>query len=191
MEQMKTIATTALTTAFLLAGAALPGIGANAASLPDPVNVTMTGPDGSDRGTVSIVPTPHGLLLEAQLTGLADGTHAFHIHETGRCEGDFSSAGGHFNPASSDHGYLVEKGPHAGDMPNVTAANGKADFTVFQSDLGLAAGDANSVMSGSGAPLNDADGSALVVHAGADDYHSQPSGAAGGRVACGVIYPPK
>ena len=144
-------------------------------------SIQMKAPDGSDRGTVSIVPTPHGLLFEAQLTGLTPVVHAFHIHETGQCGDDFSAAGGHYNPTDKDHGYLAENGPHAGDMPNFTAGeDGSATFSTFNPMV---------TMTGGEAPLDDSDGSALMVHGGADDYRSQPAGAAGDRVACGVVFP--
>ena len=145
-------------------------------------NVEIKGQDGASMGTVSFVPTPHGVLIEADLQNLPDGVHGFHIHETGSCEGDFKSAGGHYNPAGADHGYLAEAGPHAGDMPNVTASGGIVKVTVFNPNVTMTGGDA---------PLDDDDGSALMIHSGADDYASQPAGDAGSRIACGVIFPAK
>ena len=145
-------------------------------------SVELKGADGASMGTASFVPTPHGVLIEAELQNLPGGTHGFHIHETGVCEGDFSSAGGHYNPADIDHGYMSETGPHAGDMPNVVATDGAVKVSVFNPNVAMTGGDA---------PLDDQDGSALMIHSGADDYASQPSGDAGSRIACGVIYPPK
>ena len=136
-------------------------------------SVELKGADGASMGTASFVPTPHGVLIEAELQNLPGGTHGFHIHETGVCEGDFSSAGGHYNPADIDH---------AGDMPNVVATDGAVKVSVFNPNVAMTGGDA---------PLDDQDGSALMIHSGADDYASQPSGDAGSRIACGVIYPPK
>ncbi|MCQ0989100.1 superoxide dismutase family protein [Jiella marina] len=144
--------------------------------------VEMKGADGGSMGTVSFIPTPQGVILDANLSNVPEGTHGFHIHETGLCEGDFSSAGGHYNPTDKDHGFLAENGPHAGDLPNISSANGTvraADFTPLVT------------MTGGDAPLDDDDGSALIIHSGADDYMSQPSGDAGDRVACGVIFPPE
>ncbi|RFC63556.1 superoxide dismutase family protein [Fulvimarina endophytica] len=152
--------------------------GGDAASM-QPMEVTMKAPDGSDRGTVTVTPTPNGLLFDADLSGLEPGEHGFHVHETGQCEGDFSSAGGHYNPTDKQHGFKVEGGPHAGDMENFTAGDdGSATFEAFNSYLTLSDGDA---------PVLDSDGSAIIVHGGPDDYESQPAGDAGDRVACGVI----
>ena len=165
-------------------------IGANFASAQDRApdetpaaqSVEMKGSDGSDHGTVSLIPTPHGMLMEAQMVGLSGGAHAFHIHEKGVCQADFSSASGHYNPTDKDHGYLSDNGPHAGDMPNFTVADsGNANFAAFNPNVSLTEGEG---------PLDDDDGSALIVHSGPDDYVSQPSGSAGDRIACGVIYPP-
>ncbi|ORE98739.1 superoxide dismutase family protein [Aurantimonas sp. 22II-16-19i] len=148
----------------------------------DARNVELKGSDGASMGTASFVPTPHGVLIEADLQNLPGGTHGFHIHETGVCEGDFSSAGGHYNPGDVDHGYMGETGPHAGDMPNVVATDGAVKVSVFNPNVSMTGGDA---------PLDDEDGSALMIHSGADDYASQPAGDAGSRIACGVIFPAK
>lgn len=149
---------------------------------PAPTTIEMKGPDGASRGAVAITSTPLGVLLNGDFSGLEDGQHGFHIHETGTCEGDFSSAGGHYNPGNTEHGYLSGNGPHAGDMPNFTVTGGTAKVEVFNAMVTIDGGEA---------PLADADGSALIVHGGADDYISQPSGDAGDRVACGVIVAPK
>ncbi|MEN3791093.1 superoxide dismutase family protein [Fulvimarina sp. MAC3] len=187
---MKTIALSALASVALLATPALAqtdqsssdmgsASSESGSSTMEPMEVTMNAPDGSNRGTVTVIPTPNGLLFEAELTGLEPGQHGFHIHETGQCGNDFSAAGGHYNPTNKEHGYKSEGGPHAGDMPNFTADDsGNATFAVFNPNLSVSDGDA---------PVMDSDGSAIMVHGGADDYQSQPSGDAGDRVACGVI----
>ena len=123
----------------------------------------------------------HGVLIRLEAERLPAGEHAFHIHQTGRCEPpSFESAGGHYAPRGRQHGFLVPAGPHAGDLPNLHIPQGGRHVVEV-----LAAG----VTLRPGAPntLFDEDGSALVVHAGPDDYRSQPAGNAGGRVACGVI----
>ncbi len=141
----------------------------------------MHGAKGNDMGKVELTQTPEGVLLQADLTGIPAGMHAIHIHETGKCDGpDFKSAGGHFNPEKASHGYLQGKDSHAGDMPNFQAdSSGKVHIEIMNSDVTLESGKPNS--------LTSATGTAVVVHSGADDYKSQPSGAAGDRIACGVI----
>lgn len=118
-----------------------------------------------------------GLLLVITVEGLSPGLHGLHLHETGRCEPpDFTSAGGHWAPRGHAHGFLADGGPHAGDLPNLSVPEGAArvEQHVFADGLSIAR-------------LRDDDGSALIIHAGADDYRSQPSGAAGARVACAAI----
>ena len=140
----------------------------------------IKGTDGKTLGTASLEQTPHGVLINANLSGLAPGMHAFHIHETGKCEPPFKSAGGHFNPEGHKHGLKNPAGLHAGDLPNVdVGADGKARFQFFAQGVTLEAGKKNS--------LFDADGSALVVHKEADDLASDPAGAAGDRIGCGVV----
>lgn len=114
---------------------------------------------------------------------LAPGDHGLHFHAVGSCiaasSPAFSSAGGHYNPLSRQHGLGNPAGPHAGDAPNLVIGadgRGKASFTT----------DRVTITSG-GTSLFDADGSALVIHAGADDQTSQPAGNSGGRIACGVV----
>ena len=136
--------------------------------------------EGEDVGTVELHQTPNGVHLIANLTGLEAGEHGFHIHETGQCEGDFTSAGGHYNPDGSEHGFMVEGGPHAGDFPNIHVPEG-GELTIEHVN------DRVSLEEGAEGALRDDDGSAIIIHANADDYESQPSGDAGDRIACGVI----
>ena len=140
----------------------------------------LAAPDGTARGTVDFVETAHGLLITARLKGLPPGIHGFHIHETGECAPDFKAAGGHYAPDGREHGVLRQGGPHAGDMPNIhVPASGELTVELVNDRVTLdPQGDGT---------LRDADGSAIVIHAGADDYESQPSGDAGDRIACGVI----
>lgn len=135
---------------------------------------------GKDVGTVQLIQTPHGVLLKMALKGAVPGEHAFHIHAVGKCEAPFTSAGGHFNPASKKHGMEAAEGSHAGDMPNLhIPANGELTIEIANHMVSLAKGQPNS--------LFDADGSALIIHAGVDDYKTDPTGNAGDRIACGVI----
>jgi Cu-Zn family superoxide dismutase len=102
------------------------------------------------------------------------------LHAVGRCDPPFDSAGSHFNPVVKVHGYLNEGGPHAGDLPNVhVPESGILEFEILAANVTLRAGKSN--------PLLDQDGAALVIHAGPDDYKTDPSGASGSRLACGVI----
>jgi superoxide dismutase, Cu-Zn family len=173
---------TSLLSAGLAFGQSPPAVPSPAAPSPaavPPKNIELKDQQGKVVGTVLLIDTPHGLLLRGALMGLPPGTHAIHFHETGKCEPPFKSSGGHFNPSKKNHGMLDPGGLHAGDLPNlVIPKNGKLEFELFAEDLTLADGP-NTVL--------DADGTALVVHAKADDYKSQPAGDAGDRIACGVI----
>ena len=139
-------------------------------------SASLMDPDGKSVGQVGLTQTPNGVLLSASLWSLPPGTHAFHVHAVGKCEAPFKSAGGHFNPQGKKHGITSAGGMHVGDMPNVHVdANGTLTIEILNKKLAL--DDA----------LFDADGAAIVMHAGADDYASDPAGAAGPRIACGII----
>lgn len=130
-------------------------------------------------GTLGIMAMGDGLHVTGEVGGLEpNSTHAIHIHEKGDCSAaDASSAGGHFNPHGNPHGRAGQGAHHGGDMDNIVAdANGVARVDVH----------AMGVVLGGDAP-NDALGRAVIVHGGADDYTSQPTGDAGNRVACGII----
>jgi Cu-Zn family superoxide dismutase len=134
---------------------------------------------GHDLGTLTIAQTPQGLVTTGTLRGLPPGTHGIHLHAVGRCEAPFASAGGHWNPAGRQHGFDNPMGPHAGDMRNLTVgADSAATVNVTA---------ANGTLREGATPLLDADGAALVVHAGADDYRTDPAGNSGARIACGVV----
>ncbi|HKL50756.1 MAG TPA: superoxide dismutase family protein [Wenzhouxiangellaceae bacterium] len=136
----------------------------------------MHNPDGEAVGTVEFRPSPFGSMLHARLAFLPAGIHAFHVHETGECVPPFKSAGGHFNPDSSDHGLMDADGRHAGDMPNIhVPASGMVNIEIFNDSVRL------------DERLFDADGASVVIHEGPDDYVTNPAGAAGPRIACGVI----
>ena len=136
--------------------------------------------DGKDAGSVTLTQTPAGVLLSLSVKGLPAGEHAFHVHAVGKCEPPFTSAGGHFNPGNKKHGMMSPEGAHAGDMPNLhIPASGELAVEVLNAAVTLEKGKPNS--------LFDADGSAVVIHAGKDDYKTDPTGDAGGRIACGVV----
>lgn len=94
----------------------------------DAAMAAMRDRDGDSVGQVTLKQTSNGVLLTAELKNLPEGAHAFHVHEVGECVAPFKSAGGHYNPDDSKHGFLVEGGPHAGDMPNINVrASGGVD----------------------------------------------------------------
>jgi superoxide dismutase, Cu-Zn family len=142
---------------------------------------TLKDASGNEVGKTALKETPSGVLVRLDLTGLAAGEHALHFHGVGKCEPpDFKSAGPHFNPSEHKHGLENPEGPHAGDMPNLhVPGDGKLSIEVLNPAVTL---------SGKSALL-DEDGSALVIHAAADDYRTDPAGNAGDRIACGIIAP--
>ena len=160
-------------TALLLAAATVP-------SQAQTAKAALQTADGKDAGSVTLTQTPSGVLLSLTVKGLPAGEHAFHVHAVGKCEPPFTSAGGHFNPGNKKHGMMAPDGAHAGDMPNLhIPASGELSVEVLNSAVTLEKDKPNSVF--------DADGSAVVIHAGKDDYKTDPTGDAGGRIACGVI----
>ena len=127
-------------------------------------------------GTVVFTQMNNGVKVEADISGLSPGKHGFHVHEFGDCSApDGTSAGGHYNPTGEPHAGPEQKNRHMGDLGNIEADNsGKAHYERVDSHL---------VLNGPDTII----GRGFIVHAGADDLKSQPSGAAGPRVACGVI----
>jgi Cu-Zn family superoxide dismutase len=120
-----------------------------------------------------------GLAVHVEAAGLAPGIYGVHLHAVGHCDPPgFASAGPHWNPAGRQHGRDNPAGPHMGDLPNLSVAvegRGAVDFTI----AGAALAGANALLDG--------DGAAVVVHAQADDYRTDPSGNSGARIACGVL----
>ncbi|HXV49645.1 MAG TPA: superoxide dismutase family protein [Candidatus Binatia bacterium] len=131
-------------------------------------------------GLATFSERPDGVLVRIEASGLTPGLHAVHVHAVGKCEGPaFTSAGGHFNPLGKKHGHKNAEGAHAGDMPNMLVAkDGSGRFEVLTDGFTLSAGPLS---------LFDADGSAVVIHAGVDDYATDPTGNAGDRAACGIV----
>ena len=141
---------------------------------------TLKDAGGKEVGSAQLSQTPHGVLVRLTLKGVAAGEHAFHIHQTGKCEPPFTTAGGHFNPASKKHGIMAADGPHAGDMPNLyIPSDGNLAIEVVNAAVTLDKDKPNSLFK--------PEGTALIIHAGKDDYKTDPTGDAGGRIACGVI----
>ncbi len=160
----------------LLAGVALAAATLQTAGAAETAMAKLKDPKGQSVGEVVLTQTPHGTLLHAKFSNLPAGAHAFHVHAVGKCEPPFKSAGGHFNPGGKKHGIHAAEGLHAGDMPNIhVPASGSLEIEVLNTLLKL------------DASLFDADGAAIVLHAGPDDYKTDPAGAAGARIACGVI----
>jgi len=161
------------------ASAQAPAPQAPAAAAPG-AKATLKDAQGKTLGEATLRESPAGVLVKLDLQGVPPGPHAFHVHTVGKCDGpDFMTAGGHFNPTTMKHGLMATGGPHAGDMPNLfVPADGKLSVEVLDANVTLAAGPKS---------VFDADGSALMLHATADDYTSDPAGNAGARLGCGVI----
>ena len=138
--------------------------------------------DGSEAGTISLSETNAGILIKFDLQGLTPGPHAIHVHEAGKCEADFASAGAIHNPLGAGHGFLNAEGPMNGDLPNIHAgSDGKSNGEILSQLLSLSKDSEDSIF--------DADGAAFVIFEKADDHLSDPEGEAGARIACGVIDP--
>lgn len=154
--------------------------GGNSAMAGVPTTANFNGGDGALLGTVTISEDPAGLVMNISGVGMPAGTHGIHLHEKGLCDGPkFESAGAHWNPAGKKHGRDNPAGAHAGDLANLNvAADGTATVSVPV---------AGAKMSSGNMMLADADGTALVIHAKADDYKTDPSGDSGERIACAVL----
>ena len=153
------------------------------ADLPDHriSNATLSRSDGTPVGTAQVIEAGNRTTLVVAITGLPVGIHGVHLHTTGACAApDFASAGGHLNPLGKKHGSMAPAGSHLGDLPNLTIRPGGN-------------GSLTADLTGSPAAIRDwlfdSDGTAIVVHADADDYRTDPSGNSGTRIACGVLKP--
>jgi Cu-Zn family superoxide dismutase len=145
-------------------------------------SATLHDAAGAEVGSATLTSTDDGAVhLVVSVHGLPAGAHGIHFHALGECDGAmaFTSAGGHFNPRDQHHGLENPAGPHAGDLPNlVVGADGSGTMDVVTGRATLRSGPAT---------LFDADGTAIVIHAGEDDQKTDPSGNSGARIACGVV----
>lgn len=138
--------------------------------------------DGAGRsvGTATATQSGDSIRISIESTGLPQGAHGAHVHMVGSCVPPaFTSAGDHWNPTGREHGKDNPNGMHMGDLPNLlvgTEGRGTLEYTI-----------PGAWVSGGAMPLLDADGAAIVIHAGADDYRTNPSGNSGARIACGVF----
>jgi Cu-Zn family superoxide dismutase len=146
---------------------------------PTPSVIEVRKADGSLAARAMIWQGRSGLEVRVQAAGLPPGQYGVHFHAVGRCEGPaFASAGPHWNPTGRQHGTLNPAGHHLGDLPNLEVdahGAGRLEFTI----AGAATGGTDG--------LFDADGTSLIIHAGPDDYRTDPSGNSGARIACGVL----
>jgi Cu-Zn family superoxide dismutase len=152
----------------------------SAGTSPGTAQATIRDQSGRVLGILSVNETGQGFVTTGTLQHLAPGIHGIHIHTTGSCTGTFTSAGGHWNPTSRQHGFENPLGPHLGDLQNIVAdADSSAAVAVSNRGGGYLRG-----VSG----LLDGDGASVVVHSGPDDYRTDPAGNSGARIACGVLH---
>lgn len=147
----------------------------------DAIIVSIVNTNGEAIGKAVLTEQAGKVLIHVEAEKLSPGVHGIHIHEKGLCEPPkFTSAGAHFNPTSKEHGFDNPKGFHLGDLPNITVgADGKVAADITSAVITLQPGKPNSIVRPGG--------TALVIHAAADDYKTDPAGNSGDRVACGVI----
>jgi Cu-Zn family superoxide dismutase len=165
----------ALAVAVALAGCRLPFISTDPAAVAHLRDAT-----GRAVGTAVFVQPNGSVRLVLDVTGLPPGDKGVHVHAVGRCDPpSFESAGDHFNPGNTQHGSANPRGPHAGDLPNITVnARGQGHLEATLRRVSIDKGSTS---------LFDADGSSIIVHADRDDLRTDPSGESGARLACGVI----
>lgn len=131
------------------------------------------------KGTVVFTEKNGVVNMVADINGAAPGTHAIHIHDKGDCSAaDGSSAAGHWNPTKENHGKWGTAPCHRGDIGNIeVGADGKGKITMTTDLWCVGCNDLN----------KDITGKAIIIHAKADDFTTQPTGNAGARLGCGVI----
>lgn len=182
------IAIAALVTVVACGGTAAPAPAATQTAVPStatptakPLTATveLKDKDGTTVATAALTEQSGGVRIVLTATKIPAGQHGWHIHTVGKCDApDFTTAGGHFNPDGKQHGAQNPQGAHAGDLGNLAAA---ADGTA-RADLV-----AKVTLAPGATSLLKADGTAIVIHAVADDEKTDPTGNSGGRIACGVV----
>ena len=133
---------------------------------------------GRTLGTLELRSNGNVILLTGSLRGVPPGSHGLHLHETGRCDPPFESAGGHWNPSKRRHGLENPQGPHLGDLANLDALADSVAEVRTATTGGTLRGPNG---------LFDGDGATVVLHARPDDNRTDPSGSSGSRIACGVV----
>lgn len=161
----------------LLAAACGTSMQAGAAAGMGGSDAVIRNAQGQSVGTLRVEPHRQGTRVMATVTGMPPGTHGAHLHTVGRCDApDFTTAGPHWNPTNKQHGLQNPNGWHLGDLPNLVVGadgTGRVEGVI-------------AVPYGQGQGMMDADGTAFVVHASADDMRTDPSGNSGARIACAV-----
>jgi Cu-Zn family superoxide dismutase len=163
---------------FLLGGVALAKAPAKKPKAKEVV-VAVEAKSGSKlTGKATFTEKGKEVVFKMDVENLPPGEHAVHLHEKGDCSSpDGKSAGGHWNPGSQPHGQWGHDGHHLGDIGNFTVgADGKGTITLTTDKWSLGTGQAN-----------DVNGKAIIVHEKVDDFKTQPTGNAGGRIGCGVV----
>ena len=173
---MKRVAMMMVAAATVLGGCATPEQNARYMAGHYRAQADIVNAAGEKIGTAVAEEVEGAIRVIVEAGNLPAGPHGTHVHAIGKCVApDFASAGPHWNPTAHQHGKENPAGPHAGDMPNLDLAAGGRDRTIF------------TLPGGTYQQLLDEDGAAIVIHANADDYKTDPSGNSGGRIACGVF----
>ena len=141
--------------------------------------VRLVDAQGQPVGSAVLTEAENGVRVNLNVRGLPPGQHGLHFHQNGTCDApDFTTAGGHYNPTNRQHGMQNPQGPHAGDLPNLTVgADGEGELETVKEGVTLRGAN----------PLLRQGGTALIIHATADDQRTDPSGNSGARIACGVV----
>jgi len=141
--------------------------------------VELKDTNGQSVGTAHLMQDGDAVHVTGSFRNLPPGAHGIHFHAVGTCEPDFAAAGGHYNPEGKQHGLENPAGAHAGDLPNLMInddGTGSYDHKTMMVTLGSGP-----------TTLYDADGTSIIIHAGPDDYKTDPAGNSGARIACGVV----